>query len=246
MSASAQLPLEQLREIIEDQMNTIHGATEVQKQVEDCEEPLDPANSSPVLSIVLNTSNNEFEHECLDEVVRLLNAHPIRQSPVDHVPGLKYSIAGLPGTTFLALQVWTIWFIVRRWVWDADVPGALVAVETGLGKTITSVAAAIIWKLLTEKVVMGLSLSVLLGNTLAEWVNMVQNDLPGIVGEEREWYPLQRLNSVPRHLLEIQTTPPHMHAALILGHEPLLVVTMPGVAETFKTVIDEITHGTDF
>jgi hypothetical protein len=246
MSSSAQLTLEQLREIIEDQMNTFHGATEVQKQVEDCEELLDPANSSPVLSTVLNTSNNEFEHECLDEVVRLLNAHPIRQSPVDHVPGLKYSIAGLPGTKFLALQVWTIWFIVRRWVWDADVPGALVAVETGLGKTNTSVAAAMIWKLLTEKVVMGLSLSVLLGNTLAEWVNMVQNDLPGIVGEEREWYPLQRLNSVPRHLLEIQTTPPHMHAAVILGHEPLLVVTMPGVAETFKTVIDEITHGTDF
>ena len=103
-----------------------------------------------------------------------------------------------------------------------------------------------ICKLLTENVVMGLQLSILWGNTLTEEVNMVLNNFPGIVGEEREWYPLQRLNSVPRRLLEIQTTPPHGHPALISAHEPILVVTMPGVAETFKTVIDKMTHGTNF
>jgi len=43
----------------------------------------------------------------------------------------------------------------------------------GLGKTVTSVAAAMICKLLTGKVVMGLPLSILWGNTIAEWVNMV-------------------------------------------------------------------------
>jgi len=63
----------------------------------------------------------------------LLNAHPILQSTDDRVPGHKYSIPGLPGTKFLAHQVWAIWFIVRRWVWDADMPGALVADEMGLG-----------------------------------------------------------------------------------------------------------------
>jgi len=118
--------------------------------------------------------------------------------------------------------------------------------EMGLGKTFTSVAAAMICKLLTEKVVMGLPLSIIWGNTLEEWVILADNDFPSIVGEEREWYPLQRLNSVPRRLLEIQTTPPYGHPALISAHEPILVVTMPGVAETFKTVIDEMTHGTDF
>jgi len=46
-------------------------------------------------------------------------------------------------------------------------------------------------KLLTVKVVMGLPLSILWGNTLADWVHMVQNAYPGIIGEEREWYPLQ-------------------------------------------------------
>jgi hypothetical protein len=125
-------------------------------------------------------------------------------------------------------------------------PGALVADEMGLGKTFTSVAAAMLCKLVTEKVVMGLPLSILWGNTLEEWVILAHNDFPGIVGEEREWYPLQRLNSVPRRLLEIQSTPPHGHPALISALEPILVVTMPGVAETFKSVIDEMTFGTDF
>jgi hypothetical protein len=246
MSPSAQLTSEQLKEIIEDEMKTDQGSREVQEQVEDGEAVLDPDNTSSVLSTVLNTINNEFEHECLDEAVRLLMAHPICQSTDDRVPGHKYSIPGLPGTKFLAHQVWAIWFIVRRWVWDADMPGALVADEMGLGKTFTSVAAAMLCKLVTEKVVMGLPLSILWGNTLEEWVILAHNDFPGIVGEEREWYPLQRLNSVPRRLLEIQTTPPHGHPALISAHEPILVVTMPGVAETFKTVIDEMTHGTDF
>jgi len=246
MSPSAQLTSEQLKEIIEDEKKTDQGAREVQEQVEDGEEVLYPDNTRSVLSTVLNTINNEFEHECLDEAVRLLNVHPIHQSADDRVPGHKYSIPGLPGTRFLAHQVWAIWFIVRRWVWDANMPGALVADEMGLGKTFTSVAAAMHCKLLTEKVVMGLPLSILWGNTLEEWVIFVDNDFPGIVSEEREWYPLQRLNSVPRHLLEIQTTPPHGHPPLISAHEPIFVVTMPGVAETIKTVIDEMTHGTDF
>jgi hypothetical protein len=134
---------------------------------------------------------------------------------------------------------------MRRGVWDADMSGALVADEISLGKTFTLVATAMISKLLTEKGVMGLPLLILWGNTLAEWVNIVQNDFPCIVGEEREWYPLQRLNSVPHCMLEIQKTLPLRHQALITAHEPILVVTMHGVAETFKTVIDVMTHGTD-
>jgi len=203
MSPPAQLTSEQLQEIIEDEKKTDQGAREVQEQV-DGEEDLDPENTSSVLNTVLNTINNEFEHELLEEVVRLLNAHPIRQSIDDCVSGHMYSIPGLPGTKFLAHQVWAIWFIMRRWVWDADMPGALVADVMGLGKTFTSVAAAMICKLLTEKVVMGLPLSILSGNTLAEWVNMVQNNFPRIIVKERGWYPLRRHNSVPRRLIEIK------------------------------------------
>jgi len=125
-------------------MMTDQGSREVHEQVEDGEEVLHPDNTSSVFSTVLHTINNEFEYDCLDEAVRLLNAHLIRQSTDDRVPGHKYSIPGLLGTKFLMHQVWAIWFIVRRWVWDADMPGALVADEMGLGKTFTLVAAAML------------------------------------------------------------------------------------------------------
>jgi hypothetical protein len=246
MSPSAQLPSEQLKEIIEDEKITDQGTREVQEQVEAGEEVLDPANTSTVLNTFLSTINNKFEPECPDEVVRLLNAHSILQSTDDRVPGHKYSIPGMSGTKFLVHQVWGIWFIMRKWVWDADMTGALVADEMCLGKTLTSVAAAMLRKLVTEKVVIGLPLSILLGNTLGECVILAHNDIRGIVGEELEWYWLQRLNSVHCRLLEIQTTPPHGHPAQVSALEHILVVTIPGVAETFKTVIDEMTHGTDF
>jgi hypothetical protein len=135
---------------------------------------------------------------------------------------------------------------VKRWVWDDDIPGALVVDEMGLKKTFTSVAAAMLCKLVTEKVLMRWPLSILCRNTLEEWVIVANNDFPGIVGEEQEWYLLQRLNSVPRRLLEIQTTPPEGHRVLVSAHRPILVVTMAGVTETLKTVIDTITHGTEF
>jgi len=94
-------------------------------------------------------------------------------------------------------------------------PEPLVADEMGLGKTFTLVVAAIICKLATENVGIGFPLSILWGNTLGEWVILAHNEFPGMIGEEQKWYPLQRLNSVPSHPLEIQTTPPHGHPALV-------------------------------
>jgi hypothetical protein len=81
--------------------------------VEDGEEVLDPDNTRSVLSTIHNTINKEFDHDCLDEEVRLLNVHPILQSTDGCVPGHKYSIPGLPGMNCLAHHVWAIWFIVR-------------------------------------------------------------------------------------------------------------------------------------
>ena len=51
---------------------------------------------------------------------------------------------------------------------------------------------------------------------------------------------------MPRCLFEIQSTPPQGHPALTSAFEPILVVTMPRVAETFKSVIDKMTYGTNF
>jgi len=145
MSPTVQITSEQLKVIIEDEMKTNQGSRAVEKQL-DGEEVRNPDNTGSVLSTVLNTTNNKFEHECLHEVVRLLNAHSNRQSTHDCVPGHKYSIPGLPSTMFLAHQVSATWFSVRRWVSDADKPGALLVDEMGLGKTFTTVAAAILCK----------------------------------------------------------------------------------------------------
>jgi hypothetical protein len=67
-----------------------------------------------------------------------------------------------------------------------------VADEICLGQTFTSVAAAIICKILTEKVVMGLLLPILWGNTSKEWLNMPQNDFLGMISDTRNGYMLQR------------------------------------------------------
>jgi len=160
MSRSAQLIPVQLKTIFEDESDTDQGAGEVQEQL-DGKEILNADITGSVLSTVLNAINNEFEHECLDEVVWSLNDHPIRQSTDDRVLGHMYSIPGLPGPTILAQKVRALWFIVRRWVSDPDMPGALVADEMGLGKIFTSVASAMIYKLLTENVEMGSPLSIL-------------------------------------------------------------------------------------
>jgi hypothetical protein len=89
--------LEQLKETIEDEKKPHQGAREVQKQVHG-KEDLNPDTTSSVLNAVLNTMNTEFEHECLNDAVRQLTAHLIRQSTDNHVPHHKYSNPGLPGT----------------------------------------------------------------------------------------------------------------------------------------------------
>jgi hypothetical protein len=102
--------------------------------VENGEEVLNPANICSVLNSVLSKINNEFAYWYLDEVVRLLNVHPIPQSTADHVRGHINSISGPSGTKSLAVQVWAIWFIVTRSVWDGDNSGVLVADEISRGR----------------------------------------------------------------------------------------------------------------
>jgi hypothetical protein len=116
MSISDQLTSERWNEIIVNKMKTDTGAKEILKQVEDGEEVLDLEITSSALNTILNTINNEFEHRCFHEAVRLLNTHSIRQSTDDRVPGHEYLIAGLHRARILPHQVSAIWFNVRRWV----------------------------------------------------------------------------------------------------------------------------------
>ena len=77
-----------MKVIIEDELKTDQGATEVLQKV-DGKKILDPDNTVSELSTVFNTINNQFEHECLNEVVRLLNVHPFCHSTDNCVPGHK-------------------------------------------------------------------------------------------------------------------------------------------------------------
>ena len=54
----------------------------------------------------------------------------------------------------------------------------------GIGKMFASVAAAVTCKLLTENIDMELPQSIVLGMTLPEWVNMVQNNYHQIVSDD--------------------------------------------------------------
>ena len=78
---------------------TNQDAREVQEQV-DGKEDLDPENTSSVLNTVLITINNKFEHRCLGEAFRLLNALQICLSIDDRFPGHKYSIPACPERSF--------------------------------------------------------------------------------------------------------------------------------------------------
>jgi hypothetical protein len=62
--------MDQLKEIIEGEKKTDQSAREVQKQL-DGKEDLDPVDTSSVLNTVLITINNEYQHQCFEEVITL-------------------------------------------------------------------------------------------------------------------------------------------------------------------------------
>jgi hypothetical protein len=161
MSSSAQLTSEQLKEDIDDENNTGIGAREVLEEVEDDGKDCNPAYTNSKLNTVISKINNEFEHMSVDKIISLLNLNRICHLPDDQVQGHKNSIPGRPGTMILAHQVPTIWSIVRRCVWDADMPEVLVEEEMGLRKTFASVALEMMCKLLSERSVMGLPITIL-------------------------------------------------------------------------------------
>lgn len=96
MSPYVQLTSEQLKEIVENGQDSDKSAREVHEQVQNNEEVLDPDNTSVEWNSVLHSNNNKYKHKCLDDTVRQLNAHPVRQSTDDLDPRHKYSIPGLP------------------------------------------------------------------------------------------------------------------------------------------------------
>lgn len=77
-------------------------------------------------------------------------------------------------------------------------------------------------------------------------IYMAQNDPSGQIAQEQKWYPLQRLNALSCHLEKIQSAPALGQPVCTSPLQPIIVVTMPGLVETFKRVIKETTYGTNF
>jgi hypothetical protein len=130
------------------------GGREVLKQL-DGEEVFDPDNTCSVLSTVPNAIRNYFEYKCMLAVIKLLNSYRLCLSTHNRIPANQCSYPVLSIFKYLVHQVRKIQYMVRRWVWNPDLPGGLVADEMSFGKMFTSVAAVLICKLLAVMIVMG-------------------------------------------------------------------------------------------
>jgi len=152
------------------------GLMEVQRHVEACEEVWDSVNMTSVLSSNSNTITNEFEHQCVDKVVWVLNPNLTRKLKAATVTLNDYLLLCQHTLTWIVHQGWAMEIVERRGVWDLDMPGVLVGDTMSMDNTFTSVVAARKYKLLTEKIDVGWQQSNVWGNTCEEKANMAQND----------------------------------------------------------------------
>ena len=77
--------------------------------------------------------NNDFEHQCFEDAVRMLGAQLLTPVEGDIGPRML-RISEIPNGRFLPHQVWGVWFIVERILADRP-PVALIADDMGLGKS---------------------------------------------------------------------------------------------------------------
>jgi hypothetical protein len=69
--------------------------------------------------------NNDFEHQCFEEAVKMLGAELLTPADGDIGPRML-RIPGIPQGRFLPHQVWGVWFIVEHILADRP-PVALIA-----------------------------------------------------------------------------------------------------------------------
>jgi hypothetical protein len=201
---------------------------------------------------LLNTINNAFEHECLAEAVHLLGARQVPDDPQDSIRGTKYILTLFQGVRFLAHQIWGIWFILRRWIFDVDLPGVLLADEMGLGKTFTVLATA----LYAKNMVIGLlgairneeqlRLSVLFGFSVEQWAAQAASGFPDLSEAQRAWYPCTHSHPVPRRLREIVQGFQSRPTDVPPPWQPVLIVVLASVKNTFLSAVNTMVDGTQF
>ena len=199
----------------------------------------------PLDEALLTTLNNSFEHECLEEAVALLGATSRPDAPAVQIRGTKYLLEPFPSVTFLAHQIWAIWFIVRCWVFDVDLPRVLLADKMGLGKTFTVLAAALYDKVVSNELMSNkeYKLPFLFGRTLPQWRQEVEQGLPGLSLVHRGWYPSIHARPLPRRLFQLFDND---KPSDIAPWQPVLYVVLPRIREIFVAVTKTIMAGTSF
>ena len=206
----------------------------------------DETPSAALGDALLTTLNNSFEHECLEEAVALLGATSRPDAQDDLIRGTKYLLKPFPSVTFLAHQIWGIWFLVRRWLFDIDLPGVLLADEMGLGKTFTVLAAALFAKTVAHSLMStkDCPLSIFFGRTFRQWQDEVEQGFAGLSEAQREWYPCTHPWPSPRRLLQLLDEGNATQD--VAPWYPVLCVVLPSVRETFLAATRTITNGTRF
>ena len=152
--------------------------------------------------VLLATVNNSFEHECLEEAVALLGATSRPDAPDDLFRGTKYLLKSFPSVSFLAHQMRAIWFLVRLWLFDVDLPGVLLADKMGLRKTFTALAAAVFAKTIAHSFMLNKEypLSFFFERKFRQWQNEVAQEFAGLSEVQRGWYLCTHPRPVLRRL----------------------------------------------
>ena len=159
----------------------------------------------PLNKALLTTLNNSFKLECLEVVVALLGATSRPDGLADQIRHTKHHLEPFPSVTFHTHQIWAIWFIVRCWVFDVDLPGVLLADEMGLGKTFTVLAAALCAKVVSNESMSNkeYKLPFIFGRTLPQWWQEVEQGFPGLSLVPRGWYSCTHARPLPLCLFQL-------------------------------------------
>ena len=118
----------------------------------------------------------------MEEAVALLGDTSRPDDADDKIRGTQYLLEPFPSLTFLAHQIWAIWFFIQRWVFDVDLPVVLLADDMGLGKTFTVLSAALYAEIVSNELVSNkeYKLPFLFGRTLHLWREEVEQGFPGL------------------------------------------------------------------
>ncbi|KAF8523045.1 SNF2 family N-terminal domain-containing protein [Trichophaea hybrida] len=197
-----------------------------------------PAHDGGQWQRLLANHANAYEHECFDDALKYLDAKPAPRINGEVPGGPKWILPGIPNGRFMMHQVWAVWFVIKRWLWESSLPGVLIADEMGLGKTWTAIGAAMTSKIIYEQAMRGdIPMAIFNGLTYKEQLVQATLDID---------------NTDSRWIKDPRCTYPYLPPPLDPKYskcdprQPILVVTLSNVSHTFTTALERLAANTKF